>query len=540
MASLELTLGIAAGFMGVLTLFVLFSTGSLVAVAFLWIVFGVILIVLSAYGYIDLEKFNPFKKKDDTKAAATPTPAPAKTTAPAGPKVGSEVFHVYQNQFTYADAPAVCAAYGAEMATLEQIIDAYNHGAEWCGYGWSAGGFALYPTQKATWEALQGEVDQSKRTACGRPGVNGGYFDPTTKFGVNCYGFKPTGGIKPPLPPPGSDPTAFANAVARFKKMLNSFTVDPYSRVEWSGYDNTVVGYGNQFKQSYGALMEGSGTQSGTQSGSQSGTQENFTDTDPKFTEAPTTNAAYSAAPYGLRGAPGEMGPPGPAGPEGPKGADSTIPGPMGPTGPAGTPGAPGAPSTIPGPAGPAGAPGARGPPGQNGEPGPQGPPGIGWASTVEAQNYKDSAMQMWNKQQDDEKTIQTLFTNTQTTKDNLDRTTNYFNSTIDALKKSISGSASTPAAPAAPAAPADPPQPGPAFAMLNPNSTSTDRLKAFFSDFPQYDYLKRLPGQPEPPACKKDSDCQYSGFCNKNQSPDTITGECFPNLQLWLKYGLK
>ena len=423
---MELTLAIATGFMGVLTLFVLFSTGSLVAVAFLWIVFGVILVLLSVYGYIDLEKINPFKKTaaaSSDAAAAAPKPSAAASTTPSAPKVGSEVFHVYQNQFTYADAPAVCAAYGAEMATLEQIIEAYNHGAEWCGYGWSAGGFALYPTQKATWEALQGEVDQSKRTACGRPGVNGGYFDPTTKFGVNCYGFKPTGGIKPPLPPPGSDPTAFANAVARFKKMLNSFTVDPYSRLEWSGYDNTLTGYGNQFKQNYGALVEG---------------RENFTGSDPNFTEAPTNNSAYSAAPYGLRGAPGETGPQGPPGPEGPKGADSTIPGPMGPTGPAGTPGAAGAPSNVPGPAGPAGAPGAQGPPGEQGEPGPQGPPGVGWASAVEADNYKASALEFAKKQQDDEGAIQTLFTQQQTTKDNLDRTTTYLDGRITGVESRI------------------------------------------------------------------------------------------------------
>jgi hypothetical protein len=64
------------------------------------------------------------------------------------------------------------------LASLEQVIEAYNSGAEWCGYGWTAGGMALYPTQKKTWEELQREVDPGKRTACGRPGVNGGYFDP--------------------------------------------------------------------------------------------------------------------------------------------------------------------------------------------------------------------------------------------------------------------------------------------------------------------------------------------------------------------------
>jgi Extracellular link domain len=375
MASLEVTLAIAAGFMGILTLFVLFSTGSVVAVACLWIVFGILLVVLSYYGFINL---------DDLTKSTTPSPTPAPTPAPSttpssttstpGPKVGSEVFHVFQNQFTYADAPAVCAAYGAELATLEQIIEAYNHGAEWCGYGWSAGGFALYPTQKATWEALQGEVDQTKRTACGRPGVNGGYFDPTTKFGVNCFGFKPKGDVKLPLPPPGSDPTAFANAVAGFKKMLNSFTVDPYSRTEWSGYDSTLIGYGKQFTQNYGGLVGTAPTATTAgPTGAAGAAQENFVDAPPNFTEAPTRSSAYSAGPYGLRGDVGPTGAAGTPGAPGPAGPASTIPGPPGTPGAQGPPGVPGAPgpaSTVPGPAGPAGPAGPPGPVGPKGEPG--------------------------------------------------------------------------------------------------------------------------------------------------------------------------
>ena len=372
MVSLEVTLAIAAGFMGILTLFVLFSTGSVVAVACLWIVFGILLVVLSYYGFIDLDQLTKSTTPSPT-PAPTPAPSstPSSTTSTPGPKVGSEVFHVFQNQFTYADAPAVCAAYSAELATLEQIIEAYNHGAEWCGYGWSAGGFALYPTQKATWEALQGEVDQTKRTACGRPGVNGGYFDPTTKFGVNCFGFKPKGDVKLPLPPPGSDPTAFANAVAGFKKMLNSFTVDPYSRTEWSGYDNTMIGYGKQFTQNYGGLVGTAPT--ATTAGPTGATHENFVDAPPNFTEAPTRSSAYSAGPYGLRGDVGPTGAAGTPGAPGPAGPASTIPGPPGTPGAQGPPGVPGAPgpaSTVPGPAG------SAGPAGPPGPVGPAGPPG--------------------------------------------------------------------------------------------------------------------------------------------------------------------
>jgi len=241
MQSIEATLLISAGFVGILTLFVLFTTGSVIAVFALWIVTSMIVLVLWYYGFIDLGLFTVSTVKPDP-PPADKTPAPADAGTAGGPQVGSEVFHIDDAQFTYADAPAVCGAYGAELATLEQIIDAYNHGAEWCSYGWSAGGFALYPTQRGTWQSLQSEPDTVRRTACGRPGVNGGYFDPNTKFGVNCFGFKPTGTAELPRPPPGADPTAFRAAVAKFKAMLNSMNMVPYSRTEWSGYDSTVAG----------------------------------------------------------------------------------------------------------------------------------------------------------------------------------------------------------------------------------------------------------------------------------------------------------
>ena len=370
MASIEAILAITAGLVGILTLFVLFSTGSIIAVLALWLVVALIILVLWYYGFIPLADLtSDLAPKPEVKPTPKPTPAPVTKTV-SGPRVGSEVFHIDDSQFTYADAPAVCAAYGAELATLEQIIDAYNFGAEWCSYGWSAGGFALYPTQKPTWEALQGEPDTVKRTACGRPGVNGGYFDPNTKFGVNCFGFKPTGKADLPLPPPGTDRTAFRKAVAKFRSMIASFNLTPYSRNEWSGYDSTVAGktanYGTQFAEGAGSLIGGK-------------TKEKFEQGDQTVVEAPKPSAAYSAAPYGLKGDQGPVGPPGP------EGKPSTVPGPVGPAGPAGPLGPPG----TPGPAGaiggvgavggvgPAGMQGIQGIKGDKGDPGARGPRGL-------------------------------------------------------------------------------------------------------------------------------------------------------------------
>ena len=119
----------------ILTFFVLIVTGSILAVAVLWVLMGIFTFILYTYGFINASMLTA------TKTASAPVAQAAKTTLNV---VGSEVFHVSDNKFTYDDAAAVCAAYDSELATLEQILDAYNHGAEWCGYGWSAGGMALY------------------------------------------------------------------------------------------------------------------------------------------------------------------------------------------------------------------------------------------------------------------------------------------------------------------------------------------------------------------------------------------------------------
>ena len=101
-----------------------------------------------------------------------------------------QVFNVSNNYYTYDDAQAVCKAFDARLATYDEIESAYNNGAEWCNYGWSEGQMAFFPTQKNTWEKLQD--NPLHKNSCGRPGINGGYFDnPHIKFGVNCFGKKP-------------------------------------------------------------------------------------------------------------------------------------------------------------------------------------------------------------------------------------------------------------------------------------------------------------------------------------------------------------
>lgn len=105
-------------------------------------------------------------------------------------KLNKEVFNIPGNYYSYDDAKLMCKAMNSELATYNQVESAYNRGAEWCNYGWSEGQMALFPIQNKTYDKLQ--KVEGHENDCGRPGINGGYFDDSNiKFGVNCYGVKP-------------------------------------------------------------------------------------------------------------------------------------------------------------------------------------------------------------------------------------------------------------------------------------------------------------------------------------------------------------
>lgn len=213
------------------------STGSFLATLVVIALLVGIVLILHKLGYIHIDFSNGTLNVEYHQTAADVAPATAGQTT-SGPMnvTKKEVFYVGGNDYTYDDAPALCAAYGAELATYDQVNDAYNMGAEWCGYGWSQGAMALFPTQKNTWAALQ--TDPTARTNCGRPGINGGYFDPATKFGVNCYGVKPDNNNNTfPQPPPGTDNSAFTAAMNKFKAAINTITVSPFNRSGWSEWN---------------------------------------------------------------------------------------------------------------------------------------------------------------------------------------------------------------------------------------------------------------------------------------------------------------
>ena len=157
-------------------------------------------------------------------------------------KISKQVFHIPGNEYTFDDANSLCTAYGARLATNEEITNAHANGAEWCSYGWSKGQMALFPTQKSTFETLQ-KIPGHEHD-CGRTGVNGGYIEnPNVKFGVNCYGYKPKITSKEseymrnsnPFPKTKKD-IEFEKKVRMWKSKLPSIIVSPFNRDLWSKF----------------------------------------------------------------------------------------------------------------------------------------------------------------------------------------------------------------------------------------------------------------------------------------------------------------
>ena len=155
-------------------------------------------------------------------------------------KVKKQVFHIPDNKYDYENSKAICQAYGGRLATWKELSDAYDKGADWCGYGWSDGQMALYPTQYDKWKHLQ-TIDGHEND-CGRPGINGGYIDnPNVKFGINCYGYKPKMNKdeadamnNSSLYPKTQKELDFEKRVDYWKNKIPKILVSPFNNDNWS------------------------------------------------------------------------------------------------------------------------------------------------------------------------------------------------------------------------------------------------------------------------------------------------------------------
>ena len=156
------------------------------------------------------------------------------------PEVFKEVFNISENIFTYKEAEKMCKKLNCKLATYKQILEAQENGANWCNYGWSKGQKAYYPIQKDYWEELQ---NGPNKDMCGVPGVNGGNFDPSLKFGVNCYGVKPK-------PDPNKIKYTKNTRCGRKNnlKIIRS-SIKPFSDCKWSeeSLENSIYDIDNKF-----------------------------------------------------------------------------------------------------------------------------------------------------------------------------------------------------------------------------------------------------------------------------------------------------
>lgn len=205
----------------------------------------VVLIVINAFQYffsINVTAyiqglFTPKTNIDIVVDQSTYQPAPVPEI-----RFKKQVFNIPGNYYNYENAKALCQAYGANLASYEQIEDAYKNGGEWCNYGWSDGQMALFPTQQQTFDNLQ--KIKGHEHDCGRPGINGGYIaNPKIKFGVNCYGNKPKITQEEeelmekttPYPETTQD-IIFQKRVNFWKNKVDEILVSPFNYDSWGSF----------------------------------------------------------------------------------------------------------------------------------------------------------------------------------------------------------------------------------------------------------------------------------------------------------------
>lgn len=206
----------------------------------------VILIIVNALQYFFsisvtayLTDFFTNKPKIDIIVDQNTNPSVLSSTVPEI-KFKKEVFNIPGNYYNYTNAKALCQAYGANLATYQQVEDSYRNGGEWCNYGWSDGQMALFPTQQKTFDNLQ--KIKGHENDCGRPGVNGGYMiNQQLRFGVNCYGNKPKITSEEeelmkyttPYAETAED-IAFQKRVDYWKTKVDQILVSPFNYDTWS------------------------------------------------------------------------------------------------------------------------------------------------------------------------------------------------------------------------------------------------------------------------------------------------------------------
>ena len=170
----------------------------------------------------------------NTGGVFSPAPTGSPSATVSNPNI-KQVFNIKENIYTLDDSAGVCGALGADVASINQLIDSHRQGADWCNVGWTKDGLAAYPIQYSTWKTLQ-DNEPSKRNICGAPGINLARNDPNLLYGVNCYGVKPEpkGNEKVKESVISDKQLALNSKIAQFQKNINAIGVIPFNASRWS------------------------------------------------------------------------------------------------------------------------------------------------------------------------------------------------------------------------------------------------------------------------------------------------------------------
>jgi hypothetical protein len=211
----------------------------------LWSVFIALVLLNGMTYFFDINIVagikNIFSGVPEIDVTVTPPAGDAQSPDPVPEiKIEKQVFHIPDNKYTYENAKALCKAYGSRLANYSDIKKSHDKGADWCGFGWSEGQYAYYPTQLEKWKKLQNI--KGHEHDCGRPGINGGYIaNPNVRFGANCYGYKPKITQQEaqmmeqaPMYPRTKEEQNFDKRVDYWRNNIADILVAPFNHNNWS------------------------------------------------------------------------------------------------------------------------------------------------------------------------------------------------------------------------------------------------------------------------------------------------------------------
>lgn len=87
----------------------------------------------------------------------------------------SQLYHVFENAYTFKDAEKKCKSKKGRLATVDEMKESFKKGADWCSWGWASDGHAYMPNRNKKCNKDTGLLSAKN-------------IDPFLRLGANCYG----------------------------------------------------------------------------------------------------------------------------------------------------------------------------------------------------------------------------------------------------------------------------------------------------------------------------------------------------------------